>query len=284
VSELPFFFARGSTRLFGLLHEATAPASPTGFVLSHPFAEEKLWSHRVLVSLARALAARGHAVLRFDYTGAGDSDGITADTSLETHLGDLAAAVETLVARQPSLERVGMIGLRLGATFAAALAERAAYGTGPAAIRGAPLVLWDPVLDGGAYVQEVLRANLSAQLATHGKVLETREAMSQRILAGGVVNIDGYEIARAFFESVGSPDLLDPAPKRHEGPVLVTSLAPPGKPPKPQPALESLAGSYARGTMRAVQEHQFWREIKQFYGRADRLQEATLEWLGGLDG
>lgn len=283
-AELPFFFRRGPARLFGLLHEATSPARRSGFVLSHPFAEEKLWSHRVFVSLARALAARGHAVLRFDYHGAGDSDGRSGDSSLETHLADLTGAVDTLAARLPALERIGLIGLRLGASFAARLAERAADGIGPVPLRGAPLVLWDPVLDGEAYLQEVLRANLSAQLATHGKVLETREVMSQRILSGGVVNVDGYEIGRALFESLGAPGLLSAASKRHTGPVFVASIQPPGKPPKPQPMLEALAGSYPNGTLRSVEEHQFWREIKQFYARAERLQGATLDWLGALDG
>ena len=73
MSESPFFFPRGDARLFGVLHRPSGPVSRSGFVLSHPFAEEKLWSHRVFVSFARALAGRGLAVLRFDYAGAGDS-------------------------------------------------------------------------------------------------------------------------------------------------------------------------------------------------------------------
>lgn len=283
MTESPYFLARETARLFAMLHGATAPVSRTGFVLSHPFAEEKLWSHRVFVSLARALAARGHPVLRFDYTGAGDSSGGSGETSLETHVADLSAAVESLAERTPGLERIGIIGLRLGATIGALVAERAAAGTGPTIIQGAPLVLWDPVLDGASYLQEVLRANLSAQLATHGRVIETREAMSLRILGGGVVNVDGYEIGAPLFASLGSPGPLTPEPKQHAGPVLVVPISPPGKPPKPQPALEALASAYTRGATRAVEEHQFWREIKQFYGRAEQLQTATLEWLGALD-
>ena len=283
MSEVPFFFTRGSSRLFGLFHEATAPASRTGFVLSHPLAEEKLWSHRVLVCLARELARRGHPVLRVDYSGAGDSDGRPAESSLETHLDDLVAATETLVARSPGLERAGLIGLRFGATIAALVAELAAMGKGPSVIQGAPLVLWDPILDGAAYVQDVLRANLSAQLATHGRVVETREALSLRIIGGGVVNVDGYEIGEPLFLSLGAPGPLTPEPQLHAGPVLVVPVSPPGKRPKPQPALEAFAASYSGGVTRAVEEHQFWREIKQYYGRAERLQTATLEWLGALD-
>ena len=278
--EIPFFFTRERTRLFGLLHGPLGDPKSTGFVLSHPFAEEKLWSHRVFVSLARALAARGHPVLRFDFTGAGDSDGGTADTSLSTHTDDLIAAIDALTARRPGLARVGLIGLRLGASLAARVTEMAADGAAPGVLRTAPLVLVDPVLDGAGYLQEVLRGNLSAQLATHGKVIETREVMIERIRGGGVVNVDGYEIGRSLLASVGVPDLLSAQPKAHEGPVLVVSIAQPGKPAKPLPALDALAGAYAEGERREVLEHQFWREIKQFYGRASNLQSLTLDWLG----
>jgi len=119
LDERPFFFSRGAARLFGMLHAPAGIPSALGFVMSHPFAEEKLWSHRVYVSFARALAARGHAVLRFDYQGAGDSSGMTQDTSLASHLDDLAAAVQELRTRVSAVRDIGLVGLRLGARFAA---------------------------------------------------------------------------------------------------------------------------------------------------------------------
>jgi uncharacterized protein len=280
MSETPFFFPRGDVRLFGVLHRPAGATPRTGFVLSHPFAEEKLWSHRVFVSLARALAERGHAVLRFDYSGAGDSAGTTLDTSLETHLADLGAAVGTLAEREPGLERVGLVGLRLGATFAALAMERAADGSLPAALRTGPLVLWEPVVDGAAYIQDVMRSNLSAQLASFGKVVETREVLQQRILEGGSVNIDGYELGRDLFVSCHRPDLLPTSAKAHEGPTLITPIAPARK-QKPRADLEALAAGYPRSRVIAADEEPFWREIKQFYGRAERLQALTLDWLEG---
>lgn len=280
--ETPFFFPRGEARLFGLLHEPAADPSGLGFVLSHPFAEEKLWSHRVLVSMARGLCARGHAVLRFDYTGAGDSSGTALDTDLATHLADLAAAIALLPARVPAVQRVGMLGLRLGASVAALLADRAATDASLAAVRGAPLVLWEPVVDGAAYFQDVMRGHLSMQLASLGKVVETREVLSQRIVAGGSVNVDGYEIGKALFESAGRADLLPAGPRDHTGPALVMAVAPAAR-AKPRPDLERLAAGYASGALATADEQPFWREIKPFYGRAERLQAATLAWLSALD-
>lgn len=283
MSETPFFFTRDDARLFGLLHRPESGAARTGFVLSHPFAEEKLWSHRTFVSAARALAAAGHPVLRFDYTGAGDSSGFAPDTSLETHLADLAAATRALAERVPGLERIGLVGLRFGATLAALTMERAVDASAgaayPAALRGGPLVLWDPILDGTAWLQDVMRADLAAQLASLGKVVHTREALTARVREGGIVNIDGYELGRDLFVSCDRKDLLDTAPKRHGGPVLVVPIAPPGK-LKPRPDLEALAAAYAHGSVRGVEEQPFWREIKQFYGKAPALQALTLDWLG----
>lgn len=281
-TETPFFFPSAQSRLFGVLHQPTVAASHAAFLLCHPFGEEKLWSHRVFVSFARALAARGHAVLRFDFLGSGDSTGTTTDTSLETHLTDVGSAADALLGRQPAVRRLGLVGLRLGASFAALYAERNAESGRHQQLLNGPLVLWDPVLDGEAYFLEVLRANLSAQLAAYGKVIETREKMLERILAGGTANVDGYEIGLPLYSTCARPDILGAGRKRHAGPVLVTPIAPPGK-TKPRADLDAFAQSYGRGDVRPAAEHPFWREIRQFYARAETLSSTTLEWLERTD-
>jgi exosortase A-associated hydrolase 2 len=278
VIEAPFFFHRGDVRLFGFLHSPGKQRRRTAFVFSHPFAEEKLWSHRVYVSFARELAQRGFPVLRFDYTGAGDSSGATPDTTRETHLQDLAAAVQALCEREPATERVGLIGLRLGASVAALYADRQARGeAGDRGIDG-PLILWDPVLDGLQYFQEILRSNLSTQLAVYGKVQDNREVLQGRILAGGTVNVDGYEIGKGLFESCAVRELLPAGPRPHAGPVLVVQIAG-GEQIGDKPELRALAASYARGAFLRCTEQPFWREIKPFYDRAENLESMTLNWL-----
>jgi exosortase A-associated hydrolase 2 len=275
--EEPFIFARDNVPLFGMLHRP-ANSPRIGFVTCHPFGEEKLWSHRVFVSMARALAERGSAVLRFDFTGAGDSGGDTSDASLDIYLQDLAAAVAELERRVPGLERIGLLGLRLGASVAALLAERAALDESLARLRGAPLVLWDPVVDGEAHFQELLRSNLSTQLAVYGKVRETREVLQERIRSGETVNVDGYEIGKSLFESCALPKLLTSEPKQHTGPALVVQIAANDKTPE-RADLVALAGAHRAGTWVRAIEQPFWREIKPFYGRAANLQQSTQEWL-----
>ena len=280
MTELPFYFRRDDKSLFAVAHEPAAGAvpSPLGFVFSHPFGEEKLWSHRVFVTFARELAVRGHYVLRFDYTGAGDSTGATEQASLETHLADLGAAIGQLQTRYARVRRIGLVGLRLGATFAALFAERASDAGSFDCIRRAPLVLWDPILDGDSYFQELLRSNLSTQLSVFGKVVENREALVERIRAGGTANVDGYEIGSSLLESCARADLLSRARLKHDGPCLVVQVAASEK-QKTRDELAELAQACADGRFMRAIEQPFWREIKPFYGRAPSLQSVTLEWL-----
>jgi uncharacterized protein len=268
------FFKSGDRQLFGVLHSPAAPGQ-LGFVMSHPFGEEKLWTHRVFVSFARALAAHGHSVLRFDFTGAGDSGGELANASLETHIEDLEAAVAHLSASVP-VKRIGLVGLRFGATIAALAAERASQGQGPVA--GAPLVLWDPLTDGDAWMGEMLRSHLSTQMAVHGKVIENRDALRARIRNGEPVNLDGYELAAPLFDSCNRKDLLAPTTKSHGGHTLVMQISA-NDAQKTRADLEALRAAYPRGEYQRCTEEPFWKEIRAFYGRAPNLERLTLEWL-----
>jgi pimeloyl-ACP methyl ester carboxylesterase len=91
------------------------------------------------------LAAAGLHVLRFDYSGTGDSEGDSADVSLAQWTRDIATAVEEI--RDISgVRRISLVGMRLGA----ALALRAA---GDADIR--ELVLWEPVVSGTEYLNSL---------------------------------------------------------------------------------------------------------------------------------
>jgi exosortase A-associated hydrolase 1 len=65
-------------------------------------------AHRQFVSMARKLAGNGHAVLRFDLRGMGDSSG--SYLGFEHSVPDIRAAIDSLMAREPQLREVVLIG------------------------------------------------------------------------------------------------------------------------------------------------------------------------------
>ncbi len=152
----PLHFGSPQRRLFGLLHRAEpAPARRGAVLLAMPFGHEAVRTHRLHRVLADRLARTGHDVLRFDWYGTGDADGDDADVSLGGWRDDLLAAHATL-ARHTGAAAVCWLASRLGAAAALQLVCR---GLLPPQVR---LRLWDPVLDGSAYLEALRRKHVQA--------------------------------------------------------------------------------------------------------------------------
>lgn len=266
MKETPYYFPNGRYSLFGVLHEPERADAKPAFVFCHPFGEEKLWTHRVFVSFARRLAEEGHAVLRFDYMGNGDSEGDFVESSLETALADVRAAIDTL-RQQVGAPSVSLLGLRLGATIASLAAE------GARDIE--QLVLWAPIVDGAKYMQELLRINLTTQMAVHREIRQDREALALALRQGVPVNVDGYEMAYPMYSEVSAVKLAA-APHEFAGPTLIVQV---DRQERPAPDLRLLAGSYPSATLSFAEEEPFWKEIPRFYQQAPNLFTSTAAWL-----
>ena len=119
--EVPLAFPCGGETLVGVLHAPSTPPS-LGVVIVVGGPQYRAGSHRQFLLLARALADRGFAALRFDCRGMGDSDG--AFPGFEQIGPDVAAAVDALAGRLPSLRRIVLWGL-CDATLAIAEHARA---------------------------------------------------------------------------------------------------------------------------------------------------------------
>jgi putative redox protein len=121
--------------------------------------------------IARTLAARGVAVLRFDFTGLGGSEGDFANTSFSSNTDDLVAAADWLRAhhKAPAL----LVGHSLGGAAVLAVARRIAEVEAVATI-GAPA---DPahvrhLLTGS--LDEILRAG-EARVAIAGRAFTIKQ-------------------------------------------------------------------------------------------------------------
>jgi pimeloyl-ACP methyl ester carboxylesterase len=142
----PFYFGSSREPLFGVYHAPAPAGRRTASVLCHPLGHEYLRAHRAFRNLAAALAERGCHVLRFDYLGSGDSSGDGERTTVSQCLKDVGLAIDELK-DMSGLQKVTLVGLRVGAAFAALAAA------GRRDVER--VVLWDPVVDGAEYVAAV---------------------------------------------------------------------------------------------------------------------------------
>ncbi|GAA0918504.1 hypothetical protein GCM10009552_38390 [Rothia nasimurium] len=138
-TETPFFFGPRAG-LFGMYHAPEGRARG-GLLMCPPLGQDLIRCHRLYRQLAQSVAARGIAVLRFDYHGTGDSAGDSADVDWNRCIADAMTAATELRSHSGA-DRVVAFGARLGASIA--LAADAA--------RFAEVIAWDPILDGQAHM------------------------------------------------------------------------------------------------------------------------------------
>lgn len=101
-------FTCGGSRMCGIV--ACPDAAPdSGVLILVGGPQYRAGSHRQFTLLARQLASRGIAALRFDYRGMGDSEG---DPRTFEEVGDdIRAALDAFAARVPGLRRIALWGL-----------------------------------------------------------------------------------------------------------------------------------------------------------------------------
>lgn len=144
----PLYLGTRKRRIFAI-HEppAARPKKSRAAVLCYPWGTEYIYSHRSMRQLAARLSSCGFHTLRFDFYGTGDSGGEMTEADLGGWHSDTAVAIQGL-REIADVAQVTLIGLRLGATIAAAVAAQQ-----PTECES--LVMWDPVLSGRQYLQEL---------------------------------------------------------------------------------------------------------------------------------
>ena len=108
MNELPLRFRCNGDWLYGMLHPAEG-AGGCGVLVVVGGPQYRIGSHRQFLLLARALAASGIPVMRFDYRGMGDSEGEARD--FEHVATDIRVAIDEFFRQCPDLERVAIWGL-----------------------------------------------------------------------------------------------------------------------------------------------------------------------------
>jgi alpha-beta hydrolase superfamily lysophospholipase len=194
----PFYFKSDDNQLFAWLHRPVAPlASKIGVVICAPYGYESICAHRSIREFAEAITAAGIPAMRFDYSGTGDSAEIDKDADhVAQWTRDVIAAIREL-RRLAGVERVCLLGIRLGAMLAAlAAAECRAVDS---------LILVGPVVSGRRYVRE-LRTTQLAGIALSGSSGSDSDP-DAKSTAPKVLEAGGFSLSAATLASLALVDL-----------------------------------------------------------------------------
>ena len=257
LTEEPLCMPSAAFELYGMLHHPSAAAR--GAVLLCPAdGEERAWCLRTYVELARALAERGFWVLRFDYAGQGESSGRYEDTSLDSRVQDIGAALVVLLERS-GFANASLVGARLGGSLALEAASLQPRVNG--------LVMVEPILDGSAYARNLIRVNLTMQMVMHEKVVRPSDQLLEDLAAGGRVSANGYNLTRVFLDGL---EALRPAERLSHitAPALIVAAA---STRVPESAAETSRLAFAP----------FWKEPKADMTPPRGVIAHVVDWLQG---
>jgi uncharacterized protein len=190
----PFFFGPPDRQLFALFQPASSSAT-SAVLLCNPYGQEAVRVHRMYRVLADRLNRSGVDMLRFDYYATGDSAGADTEGEPAGWTRDLIAAHEELRRRSRSTHVI-WVGVRLGATLAV---NASAGATRPPA----RLILWEPVVDGPAYLRELAERHMQTLDISY----DFPNPPWRKMLASGSLAIEregiGFEIGDALREQLG---------------------------------------------------------------------------------
>ncbi len=264
-TQEPFYFRSGMQQLFGWMHRPTQPTSASGLgvVLCAPFGFEAMCIHRSERAFALAIAQSGIPVLRFDYAGTGNSEDLPpAADQIETWKRDIHAAHAEL-RRRTGVERICLLGVRLGALLASLAASELD--------RTGALIAVAPIASGRRYLHELELANWNRN---RGPPEWARAARPIDAAAAGVIEADGFLLSATSVEKLARVDLLPLGAVAADVLILDRSEVPAG-----QSWSEYLAGDGAR--VRYMQLPDYARMMKppQFSVVPQAMIEVMLAWL-----
>jgi pimeloyl-ACP methyl ester carboxylesterase len=203
-------------QLLGALHQPQRlRPRGTAVLLCNPFGEEASRAHRIYRVLATQLERAGYASLRFDYSGTGDSLGDSGGATVDAWVGDVVSAAERLRTASGAA-RIAVVGLRFGATLAMLASARGE-------LRPRHLVLWDPVVDGAAYLRELVAQHRAYMRAEIGPGWQDR----LRIAADGIpAEALGAPIGAVLGAQIAAIDLAAVVPGVEHVTLITTRVTP----------------------------------------------------------
>jgi len=186
--QMPLLLGPSDRHVFAIYHPPVQAASLALTVICPPLLNEYMRTQLALRELAVGLCEKGHAVMRFDYRGTGDSAGELEDLLVSDWLEDIRLVVRKGLELSGS-SRVRLLGVRAGALLACT-----AVGLLGDVER---VVLWDPVPGGTQYLEKMREIQHS--------IIEQSASRRHRH-DDSVHEYAGYRLSQGMVEELSSLD------------------------------------------------------------------------------
>ena len=193
----PFFLPGQAGCLFAVYYPPVATTLTQAIIHIPAFAEEMNRCRRMVALQAEAFAKQGIACLVLDLFGTGDSDGDFADARWSLWQQDINTARNWLI--QAGAQGISVWGIRLGALLALDHVVQSDW-------RYKTLILWQLQAQGAVVLNQFLRLRSSAGLLQNSSKQETVKVLHERLLAGGYVEVSGYNLSPDLASSLSEID------------------------------------------------------------------------------
>jgi len=184
----------------------------TAVIICTPIWGERIRTHRIFTSLGRELQNNNSYVFTCDYYGDGNSQGESHQLSFENIIEDLES-LRNYTLEKYNIQNYYFVGYRLGASALIPLLDK---------LNINKAILIDPILNPVSYLEDALRANLTAQMTRYKKIIKNRDVLIKEIQTGKLINVDGFLIGKEMWTSFEKNSPIS-ANKNFIGDVVIIS-------------------------------------------------------------
>jgi len=185
------FYPFSSGQLF--LHAKLDIATKNAILILPPFAEEMNKTRHLINTVVQQLIAAGCNSFMLDNFGTGDSEGDLDQASVDIWRHDIQQFIELL--QQQGYQRLSVIAIHFGAMQLFDLLNNNSL-----ALPLQHIVLWQPIFEVKKFWQQFARIKVAEAMASGNKI--SQKDLEQQLLQGDTLEIAGYPISPAFYQSL----------------------------------------------------------------------------------
>ncbi len=167
-----------------------------------PFAEEMNKTRHLLNNLMRQLSAQQYDCFLLDNYGTGDSEGDLDNATIDVWRADLLQLLQLIT--QAGYQYLSLVAVRFGVLQ---LFDLLNHHHLPLTVK--QVVLWQPLFDTAKFWQQFARIKLAEAMAAGNKL--SQKELEQQLDNGSNIEIAGYPISPAFYQSLLSMNTAIPA-------------------------------------------------------------------------